>query len=104
MSVDALLVDDVHRVKDTFAKFLRGRKYKKNSVRSYVNYSRILLAEARALGWTPNANASRSWQPVIALAVAQNCEDLARDLARKQTKLLRHANRAGRRSISILGQ
>lgn len=86
VSADDLLIDDVYDAKAGFAKFLRGRKYKKNSVRSYVNYGRILIAEARKLGWSPGANVPAEWRPVIALAATRNCEDLARALARKRPR------------------
>jgi integrase len=34
-----------------FGSFLRQRRFKRNSVRSYLNYLRILISTARKLGW-----------------------------------------------------
>ena len=39
--------------RDDFAHYLTVGKYQKNSKRSYLNYVRILVEEARKLGWTP---------------------------------------------------
>ena len=54
MPVEQILLDSIRESRDGFRTFLEKRKYAENSIRTYVNYSRILLKEARALGWKPD--------------------------------------------------
>src|ERR1035441_9001705 len=50
-TMEQILLDSVKKNKDGFRKFLEDRKYKENSVRTYVNHVRILLNSASELGW-----------------------------------------------------
>ncbi|MBI3895967.1 MAG: hypothetical protein HY313_08545 [Acidobacteria bacterium] len=43
--------------------YLEERRFKRNSVRSYINYHRLLLVEAKKLGWTPQpTEAEIAWE------------------------------------------
>lgn len=48
---DAIAIEAMADRKEDFAYYLSQGKYKKNSIKSYLNYVRILLAEAKAAGW-----------------------------------------------------
>ena len=46
--------------------YLRDRGMRRNSIRSYVNYVRILLQKAREFGWVDYPSGlTEVWQPVI---------------------------------------
>ena len=56
-----------------FGTFLKERRFKRNSIRSYLNYARILLQKARDLGWNGiNPEVEAAWQPILAAIPAQN--------------------------------
>ena len=44
-------IDKLANMRPELKAFLKGRGYKRNSVRSYMNYCRILLRQAEKLGW-----------------------------------------------------
>jgi hypothetical protein len=49
-----------------FGSFLRERRFKRNSVRSYLNYLRILVRIATELGWTErNPEVELLWRPLL---------------------------------------
>lgn len=80
-TVHDLTIDAVEQRRKSFRAFLEGRKNKENSIRTYVNYVRILLNLAREAGWELSDTTSTDWRCVIALADEQHCGDLARSLA-----------------------
>jgi integrase len=81
VSVEELLLDSVNDNKDGFRAFLRDRKYKENSIRTYVNHVRILLASAGEYGWRAQ-DVPEAWRSVLEIAVEKKCDALVRHLAR----------------------
>jgi hypothetical protein len=82
---EQVLLDSVNETRDGFRPFLESRKYTGNSVRSYLNFRRILLKSARALGWSPNDAVPEEWRGVLALATEMTCTDIVKDIARIRT-------------------
>jgi hypothetical protein len=68
---DRLTIQAVFDAKDTFRKYLVGRKYAENSIRTYVNHAKILVNSARALGWTPTDSVPPQWQEILSQARGQ---------------------------------
>ena len=83
-SFEETTIDRVNQMRGRFRRYLETRKYAENSIRSYVNYVRILIGSARQFGWRPNQTAPKEWQQVLALAPGRKCTDIARYLS--QTK------------------
>ena len=82
MPADAITIDSVFENGEGFPRYLESRKYKRNSVRSYANYERILLAKAEEFGWNPDDAFPEAWRGVLGLASENNCADVAKYLAR----------------------
>lgn len=80
-AVNELTIDVVDRERKGFRSFLENRKYRENSIRTYVNHVRILIHYATAAGWKPANPPSPDWDRVLLQATDQKCNDLARDLA-----------------------
>src|SRR6266852_721581 len=80
-----VLLTTVDETRDGFRPFLERRKYTGNSVRSYLNYRRILLTAAKDLGWKPLETVPEPWREVLALAVDRKCTDIVKDIARIRT-------------------
>jgi hypothetical protein len=80
--IDQVTVDSVCENRDGFRAFLKGRNYKENSIRSYVNHARILINSARELGWRPNEAVPEEWRGVLALAAGKRCAEIVIYLAR----------------------
>jgi len=80
-SFEETTIDRVNQMRGRFRRYLETRKYAENSVRSYVNYARMLTGLARQHGWRPNQTAPKEWQQVLALAPGKKCTDIARYLA-----------------------
>jgi len=52
---------------DSFADWLRQRRYSVNSVRAYCNHARQLLRHAEKLGWiSSDAEVISAWKPIVA--------------------------------------
>src|ERR1035441_2755604 len=79
---EQVLLDSVNETRDGFRPFLESRKYSGNSVRSYLNFRRILLKSARGFGWNPNDAVPEEWRGVLALATEMKCTDIVKDIAR----------------------
>lgn len=54
-SVDEISLDMIHTCREGFRPYLEGQRYKEGSIRSYVNYLRMLMDTAEKLGWKPFA-------------------------------------------------
>lgn len=80
-TVEQISLDSVNDTRDGFRPYLEGRKYKENSVRTYVNHTKILLSSARDFGWTPTRTVPEEWRGVLELATEKECDDLAKHLA-----------------------
>jgi integrase len=75
-----LLPEDI----DGFRDHLTGLRYKKNSVRSYVNFAHRLIASAKELGWEPAPPClPAGWDPLLTDATEAGCRRLLRYLANK---------------------
>jgi integrase len=70
-------IDAINESRDGFRSYLESHKYKKNAVRSYINYVRILLVKAKALGWKPGRVAPEAWREVLAMSQAKGCSGIA---------------------------
>ena len=82
MPADQITIDLVFENKEGFPRYLESMRYKRNSVRSYANYERILLAKAEESGWNPDDAFPEAWRGVLALAPENKCADIAKYLAR----------------------
>ena len=80
--LDRLLLDDVNEMRAGFRSFLFGRRYKENSIRTFVNHLQILLKSAHRLGWEANDHLSESWQGIVEKAAEQKCDALVRYMAK----------------------
>jgi hypothetical protein len=80
-SAQAVSIDAVAQSRAGFRPFLEGRKYGENSIRTYVNLVRILLASAEAAGWRPTEAIPNEWRSVSELARERKCIRLVRYLS-----------------------
>ena len=80
---DQISLDSVFSAKDGLRPFLESRKYSENSIRSYVNYVRILLNAAKEWGWQPDSSMPDAWHPLIQAGKARYCADVFRYVARQ---------------------
>ncbi|HWR36831.1 MAG TPA: tyrosine-type recombinase/integrase [Clostridia bacterium] len=83
-SVDEISLDLVHANREGFRPFLEGLRYKEGSVRSYVNYLRMLLQAAEELGWQPFAHLPVEWQSVVNAGKKKKCLTLIKFLAQRK--------------------
>jgi hypothetical protein len=72
----------IHQLLDVRPKlrlYLTGREFKQNSVRSYSNFLRILLAKARNLGWSEySAELEGAWEEIRRVAARnRGCPGIA---------------------------
>ncbi len=70
-------LSSLQRAKKGFRPFLERGKYAETSVRSYVNYLRILLNHAGVLGWDAEEGIPEAWHSVMKLVPEKRCEELA---------------------------
>jgi integrase len=77
-----ILIDSLQAERDSFLRFLRSRKYAKNSVKTYGNHVRILLGKARDHGWKPSKAVTESWHNVFEIARQRKCSKLVLHLSR----------------------
>ena len=78
---DEITLDRVNEMRGRFRRYLETRRNAENSIRSYVNYARILIKMARKFGWRPGQAAPKEWQQILALAPGKKCTDIARYLS-----------------------
>ena len=79
--IDEISLDLIYANREGFRPFLESLRYKEPSVRSYVNYLRMLLQAAETAGWQPFAHLPAEWQPVIDLARHNQCLALVKFIA-----------------------
>jgi integrase len=72
-SINEISLDLIFANRERFRSFLEAQRYKEGSVRSYVNYLRMLLEAAEGLGWRPFVHLPVEWQRVIDLASKNKC-------------------------------
>jgi hypothetical protein len=81
-AADQITIDAVDETRDGFRPFLQSRKFTKNTIKKYVDSVRVLLKNAKELGWRPDESVPEEWRGVLALAAERNCADLAKYLAK----------------------
>ncbi len=79
---EQITINAMDQNKGGFRAYLETRKYKENSVRTYVNFVRILLNYARVLGHDLSREVPEAWREVLALSNAQRCGAIALHLMR----------------------
>jgi integrase len=66
--LEEITVDELANLGPAFQAHLKSRGYKRNSVRSYMNYRRILLREAEKFGWVRQPSPLPvEWESVLEL-------------------------------------
>jgi integrase len=83
--IEEITLDRVLEMRRPFRRYLEQRPYAENSIRSYVNYGRILIQMALKEGWRPYQNLSQDWLRVLALASRRKCTDPVRFLSIAKT-------------------
>jgi integrase len=79
--IDQITMDSVNETRDGFRPYLESRRYAQNTIRTYVNHTRLLLKRATEFGWEPSQAEQEEWRCVLALARERKCADLAKYLA-----------------------
>jgi integrase len=72
-TVDKISLDMIHVSREGFRPYLESQRYKEGSIRSYVNYLRMLMDTAENIGWKPLATLAPEWVPVLELAKWNSC-------------------------------
>ncbi len=80
---DQMPIDLVNDAKDGFRAYLAERRYKENSIRTYVNHVTILLRHAEDCGWKPGESVPEVWRSIMAYDTAANCPNALRHFARR---------------------
>jgi hypothetical protein len=79
--LDAIQVTELAHALPQFGAYLRERRFKRHSIRSYLNYARILLRKARDLGWVgTDPDVEAAWAPVLATIPSQNWQSRIRGI------------------------
>jgi len=85
--LDQLAIEALSELGSGFSAYLRERKYSRNTIRSYHNYSKVLLHNAQGLGWTPSRHSVNSeWEPIRDLFKQLNQSLIIVDFAIEQRK------------------
>ena len=76
--LDQLMIDALDGLAPRFKAYLQGRRYERNTIRSYCNYAGVLLRKAKALGWTPQQQeVPEAWSPMLAhLSKARGLQEI----------------------------
>lgn len=74
--VTEISIDDVVDSREEFRAFLQGRKYARNSIRTFVNYTRILISLSSKHGWEPGKEIREEWRKPAALAEGRHCRSI----------------------------
>jgi hypothetical protein len=82
--VDQITIDDIDYAKSSLRPYLVTRRLAENSVRTYVNEVRVLVNEAKALGWLPGADIPVAWHAVMERCKEAKCDVLCRYLMRRK--------------------
>jgi Phage integrase SAM-like domain len=92
---EQISIDRINESREDFRAFLQRSKYKEASIRSYLNFARILLKSAKSLGWKPTDSIPEAWRGVLALAAEKKCMTIVKYFARAE-KLPRDCYGGGR--------
>jgi len=81
---DKIAIEALGTALEGFRSYLRGRRFKRNSVRSYMNYAQLLLRKARNLGWSePSVGVIEAWQKILPIAKRYKCARVVRHAIHK---------------------
>ena len=80
--VEQISIDRLNESREDFRAFLQRSKYKEASIRSYINFARILLKSAKSLGWKTTDSIPEAWRGVLALAADKKCTTIVKYFAR----------------------
>ena len=87
MSLEQLPIDTLLELTQDLTQFqtyLRERKYKRHSIRSYCGFIKILTRKAKELGWLPRQpEVPESWTSVLAALKPYGCANLVRYAIRR---------------------
>lgn len=62
-----------------FKQYLQGHSFRRNSVRSYLNYLRVLIKVADELGWSmPHPEIPAPWRAIYSVARTRKCGSVVR--------------------------
>jgi hypothetical protein len=71
---DAIEIATLVDRKEGFRRYLKGRRYQVNSVRTFVNSTGVLVRKAEEFGWKrPEAIVPKCWQEICSLAPNRGC-------------------------------
>ena len=79
---DQISIDRINESREDLRAFLQRSKYTEASIRSYINFARILLKSAKCLGWKPIDSIPEAWRGVLALAADKRCTTIVKYFAR----------------------
>jgi hypothetical protein len=81
--LDAIQVTELAHALPQLRAFLTERRFKRNSIRSYLNYVRILLRKAHDFGWVGiDPDVEAAWAPVLGAIPSQNWLSKTRSIVR----------------------
>lgn len=83
---DAIPLVTIEGKRGGFRQFLEARRYRENSIRTYVNQIRQLLKLARRLGWDPDVNVSDDWKALLHDAKGKKINTIVTHFARSIKK------------------
>ncbi len=79
-----ILLGSLREQRSDFRQFLVDRTYTSKSIRSYMNYVRILLKNAKKSGWTYlESDLPAAWTPLSAAAASHGCGYVLKHFARQ---------------------
>lgn len=76
---DEVPVSQLRVLVSRFKEYLQGHSFRRNSVRSYLNYLRVLIKVADELGWSmPHPEIPAPWRAIYNVARTRNCGSVVR--------------------------
>ena len=79
-SSDKIAIRDLLDVNAGLQVYFREKSFRRNSIRSYLNYIRILIQEAKKLGWAEDSpELAKAWQKILPIvAKEEGCPGIIR--------------------------
>jgi integrase len=76
---DEVPVSQLRALVSRFKQYLQGHSFRRNSVRSYLNYLRVLIKVADELGWSmPHPEIPAPWRAIYSVARTRKCGSVVR--------------------------
>ena len=76
---DEVPVSQLRVLVSRFKEYLQGHSFRRNSVRSYLNYLRVLIKVADELGWSmPHPEIPAPWRAIYSVAKTRKCGSVVR--------------------------